>query len=47
MIFKKIAKRILKDEIDELEQAAKDERNKYFESLKERADDQAKTAKDI
>lgn len=47
MIFKKIAKRILKDEIDELKQAIKEERDKYYESLKERADDQAKTAKDL
>ena len=47
MIFKKIAKRILKDEIDELKQAIKEERNKYYDSLKERADDQAKTAKDL
>ena len=47
MILKKIAKRILKDEIDELKQAAKDERNKYFGLLKERADDQAKTTKDL
>ena len=47
MILKKIAKRILKDEIDELKQAIKEERDKYLESLRERADDQAKTAKDI
>ena len=47
MIFKKIAKRILKDEIDELKQALKKESNKYYESLKERADDQEKTAKDL
>ena len=45
MILKKIAKRILKDEIDELKQSLKEERDKYFESLTERADDQAKTAK--
>lgn len=47
MIFKKIAKRILKDEIDELKQAITEARDKYYESLKERADDQAKTAKDL
>lgn len=47
MILKKIAKRILKDEIDELKQNIKEERDKYFESLRERADDQAKTAKDL
>lgn len=47
MILKKIAKRILKDEIDELKQAIKEERDKYFELLRERADDQAKTEKDL
>lgn len=47
MILKKIAKRILKDEIDELKQAIEEERDKYFESLKERANDQEKTAKDL
>ena len=47
MILKKIAKRILKDEIDKLKQSLKEERDKYFESLTERADDQAKTAKDL
>lgn len=47
MILKKIAKRILKDEIDELKQALKKESDKYYESLKERADDQEKTAKDL
>lgn len=47
MILKKIAERILKDEIDELKQAIKEERDKYFESLKERANDQEKTAKDL
>lgn len=47
MILKKIAKRILKDEIDELKQALKKESDKYYESLKERANDQKKTAKDL
>lgn len=47
MIIKKIAKRILKDEINELKQALKKESDKYYESLQERADDQAKTAKDL
>ena len=47
MILKKIAKRILKDEIDELKQAIKEESDKYFGSLKERANDRAKTAKDL
>lgn len=47
MILKKLAKRILKDEIDELKQALKKESDKYYESLKERAEDQAKTAKDL
>ena len=47
MIIKKIAKRILKDEINELKQALKKESDKYYESLKERAEDQAKTAKDL
>lgn len=47
MILKKIAKRILKDEIDELKQTIKEESDKYYESLKERADDQEKTAKDL
>ena len=47
MILKKIAKRILKDEIDELKQELKKESEKYYESLKERANDQAKTAKDL
>lgn len=44
-IFKKIAKKILKDEIDELKQELKEKSDKYYESLNERADDQAKTAK--
>ena len=47
MILKKIAKRILKDEINELKQELKKESDKYYESLKERAEDQAKTAKDL
>lgn len=47
MIIKKIAKRILKDEINELKQALKKESDKYYESLKERAEDQAKTSKDL
>ena len=47
MILKKIAKKILKDEIDELKQNIKEERDKYFESLNERAKDQAKTEKDL
>ena len=47
MMLKKIAKRILKDEIDELKQAITEARDKYYESLKERADDQAKTVKDL
>ena len=33
MILKKIAKRILKDEIDELKQTIKEESDKYYESL--------------
>lgn len=47
MILKKIAKRILKDEIDELKQELKKESDKYYESLQERAEDQAKTAKGL
>ena len=47
MILKKIAKRILKDEINELKQELKKESDKYYESLKERAEDQAKTAKNL
>jgi hypothetical protein len=47
MILKKIAKRILKDEINELKQALEKESNKYYESLKEHANDQEKTAKDL
>jgi len=47
MILKKIAKRILKDEIDELKQELKKESDKYYESLQERAEDQAKMAKDL
>ena len=47
MILKKIAKRILKDEINELKQELKKESDKYYESLKERTEDQAKTAKDL
>lgn len=47
MILKKIAKRILKDEINELKQELKKESDRYYESAKERAEDQAKTAKDL
>lgn len=47
MILKKIAKRILKDEMNELKQAIKEERDKKFESLNERANDQAKMEKDL
>ena len=47
MILKKIAKKILKDEINELKQELKKESDKYYESLQERADDQAKTAKNL
>lgn len=47
MILKKIAKRILKDEINELKQELKKESDRYYESVKERAEDQAKTAKDL
>ena len=47
MILKKIASKILKNEIDGLKQKLKKRENEYYESLKERADDQAKTAKDL
>ena len=47
MILKKIASKILKNEIDELKQKLKKQEDEYYESLKERADDQAKTAKDL
>lgn len=47
MILKKIAKRILKDEIDELKQKLKKQEDEYYESLKERSEDRAKTAKDL
>lgn len=47
MILKKIANKILKNEIDELKQKLKKQEDKYYEVLKERADDQAKTAKDL
>ena len=47
MIFKKIASKILKNEIDELKQELKKQEDEYYESLKERAEDQAKTAKDL
>lgn len=47
MILKKIASKILKNEIDDLKQKLKTQEDKYYEVLKERADDQAKTAKDL
>lgn len=47
MILKKIAKRILKDEINELKQELKKKNDEYYELLKERAEDQVKTAKDL
>ena len=47
MILKKIASKILRSEIDELKQKLKKRENEYYESLKERADDQTKTAKDL
>ena len=47
MILKKIAERILKDEMNELKRAREEARNEYFGLLNERADDQAKTAKDL
>lgn len=47
MILKKIASKILKNEIDELKQKLKKQEDEYYEVLKERADDQAKTAKDL
>jgi len=47
MILKKIASKILKNEIDELKQKLKKQEDEYYKVLKERADDQAKTAKDL
>lgn len=47
MILKKIANKILKNEIDELKQKLKKQEDEYYESLKERAEDQAKTTKDL
>lgn len=47
MILKKIASNILKNEIDELKQKLKKQEDEYYEVLKERANDQAKTAKDL
>lgn len=47
MILKKIAKRILKNEIDELKQKLKKREDEYYESLEERAKDRGKTAKDL
>ena len=46
-MLKKIASKILKNEIDELKQKLKKQEDEYYEVLKERADDQAKTAKDL
>lgn len=47
MILKKIASKILKNEIDELKQKLKKQEDEYYEALKEHADDRAKTAKDL
>lgn len=47
MILKKIANKILKNEIDELKQKLKNQEDEYYEVLKEHADDRAKTAKDL
>ena len=47
MILKKIASKILKNEIDELKQKLKKQEDEYYEVLKECADNQAKTAKDL
>lgn len=47
MILKKIAKRILKNEMDELKQKLKKQEDEYYESLKEHSDDRAKAAKDL
>ena len=47
MILKKIASKILKNEINELKQKLKKQEDEYYESLKERAEDQAKTAKEL
>lgn len=47
MILKKIASKILKNEIDELKQKLKKQEDEYYDVLKECADNQAKTAKDL
>lgn len=47
MIVKKIARKILKNEIDELKQKLKERDDEYYEVLNERVNDQAKTAKDL
>lgn len=47
MILKKIARKILKNEIDELKQELKERDDEYYEVLNERVNDQAKTAKDL
>lgn len=47
MILKKIARKILKNEINELKQKLEKQEDEYYEVLKECADNQAKTAKDL
>ena len=46
MILKKIANKILKNEIDELKQKIKELNSDYYESLSERVKDQEKNAKE-
>ena len=47
MILKKIASKILKNEIDDLKQKLKKQEDEYYEVLKERANDQEKIEKDL
>ena len=46
-MLKKIANKILKNEIDELEKKIKDLNEKYYEVINERANDQAEIAKKL